>query len=61
MNKFLKLNLNSDRHDDKTCEACRIKYKYYDCFLEYTNLKMISYNANVCFVTKIINNSLMKS
>ena len=26
-------------HDDKKCEACRIKYKYWDCFLEYTNFK----------------------
>ena len=24
-------------HDDKKCGTCRIKYKYYDCFLEYTN------------------------
>ena len=23
----------------KKCETCRIKYKYYDCFLEYTNFK----------------------
>ena len=27
------------KHDDKKCETCRIKYKYYDCFLEYTNFK----------------------
>ena len=26
-------------HDDKKCETCRIKYKYCDCFLEYTNFK----------------------
>ena len=26
-------------HDDKTCETCGIKYKYCDCFLEYTNFK----------------------
>ena len=25
--------------DDKKCETCGIKYKYYDCFLEYTNFK----------------------
>ena len=24
------------RHDDKKCETCGIKYKYCDCFLEYT-------------------------
>ena len=29
------------RHGDKKCETCRIKYKYCDCFLEYTILKMI--------------------
>ena len=23
-------------HDDKKCERCGIKYKYRDCFLEYT-------------------------
>ena len=26
------------RHGDKKCETCGIKYKYCDCFLEYTNL-----------------------
>ena len=26
-------------HDDKKCETCGIKYKYYDCFLEYSNFK----------------------
>ena len=27
------------RQDDQKCESCRIKYKYFDCFLEYTNFK----------------------
>ena len=26
-------------HGDKKCETCGIKYKYCDCFFEYTNLK----------------------
>ena len=26
-------------HNNKKCETCRIKYKYCDCFLEYTNFK----------------------
>ena len=26
-------------HDDKKCEICRDKYKYCDCFLEYTTFK----------------------
>ena len=26
-------------HDDKKYETCGIKYKYCDCFLEYTNFK----------------------
>ena len=26
-------------HDDKKCETYGIKYKYCDCFLEYTNFK----------------------
>ena len=25
--------------NDKKCETCGIKYKYSDCFLEYTNIK----------------------
>ena len=25
--------------DDKKCETCGIKYKYCNCFLEYTNFK----------------------
>ena len=27
------------KHDDEKCETCRIKYKYYDCFLKYINFK----------------------
>ena len=27
------------RHDDKICETWCIKYKYCDCFLEYTNFE----------------------
>ena len=26
-------------HDDKKCETCEIRYKYCDCFFEYTNFK----------------------
>ena len=26
-------------HNNKKCETCGIKYKYCDCFLEYTNFK----------------------
>ena len=38
------------RCDDKKCEACRIKYKYCDCFLEYTNFKedLIEYKCLCC-------------
>ena len=28
-----------DGHDNKKCETCRIKYKDFECFLEYTNFK----------------------
>ena len=31
--------VNNDGHDDKTSETCRIKYRYCDCFFEYTNFK----------------------
>ena len=27
------------RHGDKKCKTCRIKYKYWDCFQEYTNFE----------------------
>ena len=27
------------RQDDKKCETSAIEYKYWDCFLEYTNFK----------------------
>ena len=26
-------------HDDRKCENCRVKYKYCNCFLKYTNFK----------------------
>ena len=37
-------------HDDKKCETCRIKYKYCECFLEYTNFKddLIEYKCLCC-------------
>ena len=35
-------------HDDKICEACGIKYKYGDCFLEYVNFKVDLIECN-CF------------
>ena len=36
--------------DDKKCDTCRIKYKYLDCFLEYTNFKddLIEYKCFCC-------------
>ena len=35
-------------HDDKKCEACGIKFKYCDSFLEYTNFKndLIEYKCS---------------
>ena len=37
-------------HDDKKCEACGIKCKYCDCFLERTNFKvdLIEYKCLIC-------------
>ena len=48
-------------HDDEKCETCEIKYKYYDCFLEYTTFKddLIEYKC-LCY-KKIINKKLMKN
>ena len=37
-------------HDDKKCETCKIKCKYCDCFLEYTNFRdnLIEYKCLCC-------------
>ena len=37
-------------HDDKQCEICGIKYKYCNCFLEYTDFKddSIEYKCLCC-------------
>ena len=37
-------------HDDKKRETCRIKYKYCDCSIEYTNFKddLIEYKCLCC-------------
>ena len=32
-------NLPEGIHHDQKCENCRIKYKYCECFLEYTNFE----------------------
>ena len=36
--------------DDKKCETCGIKYKYCDCFIQYTNFKddLIEYKCLYC-------------
>ena len=37
-------------YDDRKCETCGIKYKYCDCFVEYSNLKddLIEYKCLCC-------------
>ena len=37
-------------HDDKKFQSCWIKYKYCDCFLEYTNFRadFIEYKCSCC-------------
>ena len=37
-------------HDNKNCETCQIKYKYCDCFLEYSVFKddLIEYKCLCC-------------
>ena len=37
-------------HDHKKCETCKIKCKYCDCFLDYTNFKddLIEYKCLYC-------------
>ena len=36
--------------DDKKCETCGIKYKYCNCFIQYTNFKddLIEYKCVYC-------------
>ena len=38
LKEFIKLNVNTDTMIKK-CKTCRIKYKYCNCFLEYTKFK----------------------
>ena len=38
MNKFIKIKCKYETIEKK-CKTCRIKYKYYDCFLYYTDFK----------------------
>ena len=37
-------------HDDKKCKTWGIKYKYRDCFHEYTNFKdnLMEYKCLIC-------------
>ena len=48
-------------HDDKKCETCGNKYKYCNCFVEYTDLKndLIEYKylcCNKCYQKKFDKN-----
>ena len=38
------------KHDDKKCETCKIKCKYCNCFLEYTNFRdnLVEYKCLCC-------------
>ena len=38
------------KHDNKNCETCQIKYKYCDCFLEYSVFKddLMEYKCLCC-------------
>ena len=55
LKEFIKLNLKTDMiHDDKgLIETCRVKYKDYECCIEYTSVlenliecKCLCYNKN---------------
>ena len=37
-------------YNDKKCETCGIKYKFYNCFIEYTNFKdgLVKYKCLCC-------------
>ena len=49
LKECIKLNANTGTMKKK-CETCRYKYKYCDCFLEYTNLEddIIEYKCLCC-------------
>ena len=38
------------KHDDKKCKNCGIKFKYCECYLEYTNVidRLIQYKCLCC-------------
>ena len=60
LKEFIELNVNMDMIIEKR-ETCGIKYKYCDCFYEYTNFKDDLLNANVRVVKKkLISPNLMK-
>ena len=48
--KFIELNVNTDTLINNMKETCRVKCKYYDCFLQYTNFKdgLIEYQCLCC-------------
>ena len=49
LQEFIELNVKTGMMIKK-CEPCGIKYKYYDCLLEYTNSKddLIEYKCLCC-------------
>ena len=56
-----KIKHNNIQTHDKKWETFKIQYKYYECFLKYTNFKDDLKKTNVCVVTKVINTSPMKN
>ena len=60
---FLKefINLNVNNKHEKENRTCKIKQKYYDTFLEYTNFEDDLTEFNVYLGTKTINRSFMES
>ena len=51
LKELIKLNENTDTMIKNICETCRIKYRYCDCFLEYTNFKddLTEYKCLLCY------------
>ena len=48
-------------HKDQKCETFRIRYKNWNCFLEYTNFKDGLTEYKIYVVTRIIKKGLMKT
>ena len=48
-------------HDNNKYEACTIKYKDFECFLQYWNVKADLINTNIYVTIRITQKRLLKT